>query len=122
MHADEIIVETPRKPGLEWPAELAAYTKPDGSSVRLPVTFLQLGDTAIWSAPVEMFCEIAIYVRDHSPFTNTYFGYTNGWIGYLPTAEAFVEGGYEPKTSVFTGAAEQDVKDAVATHLHSLRH
>ena len=49
-------------------------------------------------------------------------GYTNGWIGYLPTADAFAEGGYEPSTSVFTGAAEQHVRDAVVTHLQSLRH
>ena len=77
----------------------------------------------IWSAPVEMFCEIATAVRDRSPFTNTFFfGYTNGWMGYLPTREAFEEGGYEPKTSVFTAAAEQDVLDGVITYLQSLRH
>jgi len=63
--------------------------------VKLPVRFLRINDTIIWSAPVEMFCEIATAVRDRSPFTNTfYFGYTNGWIGYLPTRQAFEEGGY----------------------------
>ena len=80
--------------------------------MKLPVRFMRINDTIIWSAPVEMFCEIATAVRDRSPFTNTFFfGYTNGWIGYLPTSEAFEEGGYEQKTSVFTAAAERDVRE-----------
>lgn len=123
VHSAEKIIETPRKEGLEWPAELPSYTRMDGSSplVRLPIRFLRINDTMIWSAPVEMFCEIADAVRDRSPFPHTfYFGYTNGWIGYLPTKAAFEEGGYEPKTSVFTGAAEQDVRDGVITYLQSL--
>lgn len=124
LQTGEKIIETPRKPGLDWPAELPSYSRMDGSTplVRLPVRFLRINDTIIWSAPVEMFCEIATAVRDRSPFTQTfYFGYTNGWIGYLPTKEAFEEGGYEPKTSVFTGAAEQDVRDGVIAYLQSLR-
>ncbi len=124
MHTGEKIVETPRKPNLNWPAELASYSRMEGSSalVRLPVRFLRINDTIIWSAPAELFCEIATAVRDHSPFTQTfYFGYTNGWIGYLPTKQGFEEGGYEPNTSVFTGAAEQDVRDGVITYLQSLR-
>ena len=57
----------------------------------------------MWGSPVELFCEIALRVRNESPFRhNFYFGYTNGWLGYLPTAEAFREGGYEPRTSVFS--------------------
>jgi len=124
LRTEEITMDTPRKPGLDWPEELASYSTSGASPrVRLPVRFLQLGDTVIWSAPVEMFCEISTYVRERSPFTHTFFfGYTNGWMGYLPTEQAFREGGYEPKTSVFTGAAEQDLRDAVLTHLQALRH
>jgi hypothetical protein len=124
LQTSEKIIETPRKPDLDWPPELTAYSRADGSSalVRLPVRFLRINDAIIWSAPVELFCEIATAIRDRSPFTQTfYFGYTDGWIGYLPTKEAFAEGGYEPKTSVFTGAAEQDVIDGVTTYLQSLR-
>ncbi len=123
LHTGEKIIETPRKEGLDWPAELSSYTRVDGNStlVRLPVRFLRINDTLIWSAPVEMFCEIETAVRDQSPFTHTFFfGYTNGWIGYLPTKAAFEEGGYEPKTSVFTGAAEQDVRESVITYMQAL--
>lgn len=121
LFTDEKIIESRRKDGLEWPAELSEYsrTQSDGTAlVRLPVRFLRINHTLIWSAPVELFCELAIAIRNQSPFEHTfYFGYTNGWIGYLPTSKAFEEGGYEPKTSVFTGSAERDVLDGVTTYI-----
>ena len=116
-------VETPRRESLAWPDELAAYAA-EGSrpAVRLPLGFLAINDTVIWSAPVEMFCEIAMDVRDRSPFARTfYFGYTNGWFGYLPTAKGFEEGGYEPRTSPFTPQVEADVTQAVTAFIHGFR-
>jgi len=90
--------------------------------VRLPVRFLAINDTVIWSAPVEMFCEIAMGVRDRSPFPRTfYFGYTNGWFGYLPTSKAFEEGGYEPRSSPFTAQVEADVSEAVTAFIQGFR-
>jgi len=60
-------------------------------------------------------------VRDRSPFAHTfYFGYTNGWLGYLPTAQAFAEGGYEPRTSVFTPAVEADVSEGVMAYIQGM--
>jgi neutral ceramidase len=70
---------------------------------------------------VELFSEIATNIRNRSPFPQTfYFGYTNGWFGYLPTAAAFDEGGYEPTTSVFTKAAEQDLTSQVVTFVQGV--
>jgi hypothetical protein len=69
-----------------------------------------------------MFCEMAMAVRSASPFLHTfYFGYTNGWFGYLPTAQAFSEGGYEPNTSPFTAQAEKDVTQGVIAFVQGLR-
>ena len=80
-----------------------------------------MNDTAIWSAPVEMFCEISMNVRNHSPFANTfYFGYTNGWVGYLPTEAGFAEGGYEPATSVFSDQVERRITEAVVSYLQGM--
>ena len=60
-------------------------------------------------------------VRNESPFRHTFFfGYTNGWLGYLPTAQAFEEGGYEPRTSPFTGQVEKDFGDGVITYLSGI--
>jgi neutral ceramidase len=109
-------IATPQREGLAWPEELAQY------KARVPVRFLRINDTLIWAAPVELFCEIAIAVRNQSPFAHTfYFGYTNGWFGYLPTAQAFAEGGYEPKTSVFTAQAEKDVTEGVVAAIQGMR-
>lgn len=121
-HAEKII-ETPRKSGLAWPAELGPYETPgDPPMVRLPVRFVRINDAVIWSAPVEMFCEIAMDIRDRSPFSHTlYFGYTNGWFGYLPTAKAFEEGGYEPRTSPFTPQVEADVSQTVTAFIQGFR-
>jgi hypothetical protein len=119
LRAGEKIVMTPPTEGLEWPEELRRYTS--GNDVALPVRFLRINDTLIWSAPVELFCEIAMAVRERSPFAHTfYYGYTNGWFGYLPTAAAFAEGGYEPKTSPFTARAERDLTKDVVELVHGL--
>jgi neutral ceramidase len=121
LRLDELFVETALKPGLEWPPELARYSRVEDSGrvlVRLPVRILRLSDAVIWAAPVELFSEIAMDVRSRSPFPHTlYFGYTNGWFGYLPTARGFAEGGYEPQTSPFTAEAEGDLTRQIVTFL-----
>ena len=110
---DEITVETARREGLGWPPDLATYAAGD-AGVKIPVRILRMGDTVMWGAPVELFCEIAMRVRKESGYRNTFFfGYANGWLGYLPTAVAFQEGGYEPRTSPFTPRVEKDFGDAV---------
>lgn len=120
LQSAEAFVETPRKEGLGWPVGLDRYATKD-QQIRIPIRYLRLNDTVIWGAPVEMFCELAFAVRNASPFRHTFFfGYTNGWLGYLPTAKAFDEGGYEPKTSPFTPRAEGDVTRSVIGYLQSL--
>jgi len=118
----ESTVETPRRTGLGWAKDLGKYTRTTGGGqamVLLPVRFLRINnDIAVWSAPVELFCEIAMQVRNLSPFPYTfYFGYTNGWLGYLPTKAEFAYGGYEPKTSPFTEQAEGDLTRTVVSYL-----
>lgn len=122
LRPGRIIVDTKRKPGLDWTSELQAYAKNAAQPlVRIPIRFLTIGDTAIWTAPLEVFCELTHAIRQSSPFARTFFfGYTNGWFGYLPTKAGFEEGGYEPATSVLTGEAEHDVVTAVIAHLQSL--
>ena len=120
----EKYIESPRKSGMGWPSDLPSYagkTAGGTDTVRIPVRFLRIGDALLWGSPVELFCEIAIRVRNESPFRHTFFfGYLNGWLGYLPTAEAFRQGGYEPRTSPFTEAVEQDYGDAVVTFLNGM--
>ena len=117
----ELVVETPRK-DMGWPEDMANYSRTTHSGqnmVLLPIRFLKINDNlAIWSAPLELFCEVSNAVRQRSPFPFTfYFGYSNGNLGYLPTSEGWAQGGYEPSVSPFTPAAENDLTEAVIGYL-----
>jgi neutral ceramidase len=122
LRTGSLIVETPRKAGMEWVSELDNYTRSNGPGAKmvlLPVRFLKINeDVAIWSAPLELFCEISNEIRDSSPFPYTfYFGLTNGWLGYLLPASEFEHNGYEPAVSPYTPQAARDLTEAVITYL-----
>jgi neutral ceramidase len=122
LRPGETVVETPRRAGLGWDQSLGNYLHAatgEAGAIRMPVRFLFINDdVALWSAPVELFCEISINVRDHSPYPHTfYFGYANGWLGYLPTRQAFSEGGYETQTNPFTEQVENDLTNVVIAYL-----
>ncbi len=117
-----LTVETPRKEGLSWPPDHGKYTRTTNvgvNMVRLPISFLKINeDIAIWSAPLELFCEVSNEIRDRSPFPYTfYFGYTNGWLGYLLAESEYQHKGYEPQVSPFTPQAAGDLTEAVVTYL-----
>jgi neutral ceramidase len=119
----EIIIESPRKPNLSWPSYLNKYTTKTKSGLnmtKLPIRFLKINsDIAIWSAPLELFCEISNEVRDRSPFPFTfYFGYANGWLGYLPSENEWQYGGYEVEVvTPFTKPMSRQVIESVAAYL-----
>jgi hypothetical protein len=122
LRAGMLTVETPRKPGLGWPSDMAGYSRVKSgiNMVLLPVRFLLINeDIAIWSAPLELFCELSNEVRDRSPYPYTfYFGYSNGWFGYLPTESEWVHGGYEvEKVSPFTPEAGKELTESVLNYL-----
>jgi hypothetical protein len=123
LFTGSITVETPRKANLQWPDDMGTYsrTSKDGvNMVKLPIRFFRINDdVAIWSAPVELFCEISNEIRDRSPFPYTfYYGYTNGWLGYLPTESQWKYGGYEVETvSPYTPAVQKDLTESVVGYL-----
>jgi hypothetical protein len=120
-----ITIETPRKANLDWPSYLDKYnkvTKAGDNLVRVPVRFLKINqDVAIWSAPLELFCEISNGIRERSPFPFTfYYGYTNGWLGYLPSEKEWKHGGYEVEgVSPFTISVEKDFTEPIVSYLQS---
>ena len=125
LRASRIILETPKRPDLKWSDELKDYLRvsDDGKETLLvPLRFLRINDEiVIWSAPMELFCEVSSEIRASSPFTYTFYaGYTNGTFAYLPTEEEFRAGGYEPATSPFTAAAAGHLVAAVNRHLREI--
>lgn len=123
LSSGSLMLETPRKASLtDWATDLGNYTKTTNAGnkiVQLPLRFLKInGNVAIWSAPIELFCEVSNEIREHSPFPYTfYFGYTNGWLGYMPTEEAWDHGGYETTVSPYTPAAANAIKQSVLGYL-----
>jgi hypothetical protein len=68
----------------------------------VPLQGIRVGPIALLATPLEVFTEIAQAIVAGSPFVHTLFcGYSNGVLGYLPTMEAYGEGGYEVAISLF---------------------
>ena len=63
---------------------------------RMEIQAIAIGDLAIVSHASDPFVETGLATKQASPFARTFFaGYTNGCIGYVPTAGAYPHGGYE---------------------------
>jgi hypothetical protein len=77
---------------------------------------LQIGPAVFVGTEGEPFAEIGLEIKSQSPFPGTWFGgYTGGWAGYIPTADAYPRAGYEVDTSPFAPeAAERLVSETVA--------
>jgi len=120
---EKTFVETPKRSDFGWIDNLKDYLRVNGQElVRVPVYFLRINlDTLIWGAPLELFCELAMNIRANSPYQNTfYFGLTNGTLLYMPTKNAFAEGGYEPSVSPFTENAEEDFTETVISYIRDI--
>ncbi|MEJ9253060.1 neutral/alkaline non-lysosomal ceramidase N-terminal domain-containing protein [Bacillus wiedmannii] len=64
--------------------------------IDLEVQLFQVNDGMFSGIPMEPFSETALEVKESLQNELAFFGgYTNGYIGYLPTKEEYVYGGYE---------------------------
>ncbi|CAM4033018.1 alkaline ceramidase [Bacillus luti] len=64
--------------------------------IDLEVQLFQVNDGMFSGIPMEPFSETALEMKERLQNDLVFFGgYTNGYIGYLPTKEEFVYGGYE---------------------------
>jgi beta-glucosidase len=92
-----------------------------GESLEFNLTVGRVGDVAVVGIGGEAFNEIGRKIKAASPFPCTLIiTHCNGAAGYLPTKDAYPQGGYEVQSSHFAaGAAEQIVAEAVRI-LHSI--
>jgi hypothetical protein len=78
---------------------------------------IRLGPVGLIGAPLEPFARIGARIREAAPLPVVQFaGYTNGWQGYVPIAEAYGDGGYETEwaTPYAPSAAEALEREALA--------
>lgn len=79
----------------------------------IPITVFGIGDVAIVGFGGEPFTVYATNARNAAPDKFVIAACcTNGYEGYLPSAEAFSEGGYEASSSFFFPTVEQECADA----------
>jgi neutral ceramidase len=91
------------------------------STIPWPVQAIAIGDVALLSMAGEPFSAIGLHVKERSPFPYTVVsGYSNGGFGYIPTREAFPEGGYEVETTPFAENAAEVITDASVDLLNGL--
>ncbi|HKG24170.1 MAG TPA: hypothetical protein VKB09_00905, partial [Thermomicrobiales bacterium] len=118
--ADEIAAATfvtKRASMAHWRAE----TYGGRESVGVPIYLLQIGPAVFAGIEGEPFAEIGAEIKQRSPFPHTWFGgYTNGWAGYIPIADAYSQGGYEVDTTPFAPEAAAILVDAVVGALTEL--
>lgn len=71
-----------------------------GETLPFVVQAIRIGDLAIVGLSGEVFLEFAHEIEAQSPFPHTLvLGYSNGCTCYIPTPQAFTEGGYEAADS-----------------------
>jgi hypothetical protein len=106
---------------LIWAEEFATAARSEVlPAARMEVQALRLGDVRIVATGAETFMAYAPAIQQRGGDHRTVvLGYTNGCIGYLPTADAFPLGGYEVETAykyygtlMVTPAAEQQTLEA----------
>jgi hypothetical protein len=82
---------------------------------------MRIGPAVIAGVEGEPFVEIGLEVKQRSPFSGTWFGgYTGGWAGYIPVAEAYPERGYEVDISPFAPTAANELVEATTVALNDL--
>jgi hypothetical protein len=80
--------------------KLVAEERKKTPNLMCEVQGIRVGPLGIATNGAEYFCEYGLRIKKASPFAATWVvSLANEWIGYVPTAQAFVGGGYEPRTA-----------------------
>jgi hypothetical protein len=84
------------------------------ATVGVPTTVIRIDDYTWITFPGELFHQIGKEIKSYAHVRFAFLvGYCNGSFGYLPTQQAFSEGGYEPWSSDFAPVTEKIFKKGV---------
>jgi len=127
LEAARKIVEThtgePTRP-LVRAKGLLQVAQRSGEPFTTEVSAISLGDAVFVGLPGEVFIAWGLQIRAASPFPHTFIAeLTNDYAGYIPTAEAFAQGGYETELcqgSFAEESAGQELVDATGRLLSRL--
>jgi hypothetical protein len=80
--------------------KLVAELRKKTPKLECEVQAIRIGPLGIATNGAEYFCEYGLRIKKASRHKATWVvSLANEWIGYVPTAQAFVGGGYEPRTA-----------------------
>jgi hypothetical protein len=70
--------------------------------IAVEIQGVKIGDFVLVTFPGEPFAEVGLRIKKQSPFEYTFVsGYTNGHLGYAPTADAYRDEAYEDSLTPF---------------------
>lgn len=70
------------------------------TNIGMELQVIAIGELILVGLPGEVFCELGRDIKqEFAPLKSVFIGYANGLVGYIPTAKALMEGGYEPSES-----------------------
>ncbi|MBT3289009.1 MAG: hypothetical protein HN380_16795 [Victivallales bacterium] len=97
-------------------AALQAMAREREGGEDVEVQVFRLGKTGFAAMPAEYFMEFGLRIKQESPFDRTYVvSLANGWVGYIPTQEAFArKGGHETTTALWS-KMRHDAGDQMAS-------
>jgi len=81
------------------------------------IDMLKINTAILITIPGELFCKLGLNIKKmFAPNISMIIGYANDTIGYIPTKEAFSNGGYEVESSIF----REDVGNILINEIKSL--
>jgi neutral ceramidase len=114
-----------------WAQDHLKMAKREGDMPKqtFEIQTFRIGNVALVAYPGEMFVDYQLTLDQNSPFDKTItLGYNNGCIGYVPTADAYPEGGYEIEqafkyygTLMITPHCEDQIKTTTLDLLKKLK-
>ena len=119
LSPEDSIKEFKLRPGLK--IELVAAEREKTPEIACEVQGLRVGPLGIATNGSEYFVDYALRIKQSSPHKFTWFvELANEYIGYVPTAQAFVGGGYEPRTARSSKLAPEGGQKLVEGALRAL--
>ncbi|NJD02912.1 MAG: hypothetical protein FIA99_10050 [Ruminiclostridium sp.] len=119
-HAGKDIVAHGLDPSVEADGVVKLY-RCGKKTEKIVIQAVNINETLIVTLPGEVFIEFGLQIIEDSPFDNTMiFGLANGYSGYIPTSEAFSQGGYEIKPSYSSSKFVPEAGDILVGNVKNL--
>ena len=96
-------------------------SRSEGGKVNIWIQTIKIGDIILQGLPLEPFIEYGNKIKSLNPNKKVVLsGYSNGIYGYLPTAKAYEEGGYETRNTPLSPESEEIIIDICDSEIKKL--